>query len=265
MGEISVRFGGSSQDRDCLCTEVRHVVEHWNERYGLLRLTDFEIYLHRKVNLAFVTGETRGGEFTKLTNVELINDPYKNGTSLEYKGNVVSRDIDRKVRDQFIDFHSLGQRRAVYMRDKKFMLVSNIQGLNEVEYLIPTSFRVGLQATKCCQKSCARKCGVTVFDRLPDFVCPARKGKLNLSLFANCEVGSVGEDYLPENMIERGSEIMDCVSTDKSNSLYRGFVSFDSKRALSGLYVCFHDEDERLAFVKNFPYFSDVFFGPLNF
>jgi hypothetical protein len=71
-------------------------------------------------------------------------------------------------------------------------------------------------------------------------------------------------DDFPVDVIERGSEIVDDISTDQRDFVYQDFVLFDREGPLAGLYVRSNNASKRTLFAQKFVEFSEVLRGAIN-
>jgi hypothetical protein len=151
-----------------------------------------------------------------------------------------------------------------YDSDKQSVLVDDVEIVEARKRVIPSE--VGLYCPEGVLRARAHLC----YFSLADGRC------ITLSSSADREIGilvgrsATGFDELPGEMIQRGSQIMDCVSNDETDFIWDGINGFDVEGCVLNLGYCVRPSSNciglRVAKKPNpLVQIEDVLLGPLNF
>ena len=159
---------------------------------------------------------------------------------------------------------------------KEPMFVENIQFVDEIKHLVPTTFAIGLKSSQRIAEFCPNMLGHSLLnfivkpccffaERELDFPSFPIKGLNSSRPLPNASGNSLFVvDNLPKGMIEGASEIVNDVSNDQGHCVRDGFILFGVSGSFAGIYIRFNDVAERSRFAEEFVKLIDVFRGPIN-
>jgi hypothetical protein len=151
---------------------------------------------------------------------------------------------------------------VITVRDKKLVLVEDVQLVDQREIFIPAKLTVGLQIEKELIKGWRDPIGES---RLYGFIKPCldfTEGELQPPSFLIGN-GKRRHDF-PIGVIESGAKVVDGITTNNCCPVYDGFVSFSEGGTSSSLRICFEHVGERSLLLKKYIQLGDVFRGPIN-
>lgn len=251
-------LGIGADRRDGCPGDIDKFVHRWDEWEAFIRASDYENYADGNIKLSFEFVSRGRDRLADSARVGRVGSPDKIACVLAERHVSGS---SGEVGNLFFD-NVAGQCGVVCHWDQEPVLVESIESFDEVEKLVPSRFTVWLEVNEGIEESLVHPVGQSV---LYGFVKPVgvfAERELDIPLFPGR--GSEGANNFPIGVVERGSELMDCVGTAHRGFSYDGFVLFGSRGALAGLCVCFEDIGEGSMFAEQIVKIGDVFRGPFN-
>lgn len=242
----------ASKVPDRFCHNIDELVQRWNDWEQFIRRSHAENYANGDIE--FLLPQIRFDGISRGLNAPT------NVPAIVAKRRAVNVDPCGKVMDlspqiAIVDFG------VVANWNKQFVLVDQIKLMQEEQHFIPSTIRLEIvnPLSDLWQGLAYQSCRDNVVQSFGKLT----ERERGISCVRDINF-AIREKRIPPGMIERPSEIVNCIAANQTQVVYDGFVLFGIRGAFMSLVVGFQDIDERARFAEQFVGFDDVFFGPLN-